>query len=150
MIRRPPRSTLFPYTTLFRSQELLTAGVHDHGSLVGGRRCRIVAGEGRRRKSPGRDVACQGFGQRRASRHDGHRAWRERRGVGSEEHTSELPAHLKLGFRFFNDTATTEIYTLSLHDALPISGAVDCWRPRSWLAGRREALPDRRRRGPSP
>src|SRR3972149_6199108 len=24
--------------------------------------------------------------------------------------------------RFFNDTATTEIYTLSLHDALPISG----------------------------
>src|SRR5947208_15683889 len=28
-------------------------------------------------------------------------------------------------FFFFNDTATTEIYTLSLHDALPI------WRPRS-------------------
>src|SRR5713101_9885537 len=27
-------------------------------------------------------------------------------------------------FFFFNDTATTEIYTLSLHDALPIS-----WRP---------------------
>src|SRR2546422_6068945 len=27
---------------------------------------------------------------------------------------------------FFNDTATTEIYTLSLHDALPIS-----WRARS-------------------
>src|SRR5260370_7207745 len=25
------------------------------------------------------------------------------------------------GFFFFNDTATTEIYTLSLHDALPIS-----------------------------
>src|SRR5258708_22646108 len=25
----------------------------------------------------------------------------------------------------FNDTATTEIYTLSLHDALPISGIVD-------------------------
>ena len=24
---------------------------------------------------------------------------------------------------FFNDTATTEIYTLSLHDALPISAA---------------------------
>src|SRR3712207_7573491 len=29
-----------------------------------------------------------------------------------------------LVFFFFNDTATTEIYTLSLHDALPISGAV--------------------------
>src|SRR2546422_2685762 len=26
-----------------------------------------------------------------------------------------------LSFFFFNDTATTEIYTLSLHDALPIS-----------------------------
>src|SRR5258707_10595641 len=28
---------------------------------------------------------------------------------------------LPLSFFFFNDTATTEIYTLSLHDALPIS-----------------------------
>src|SRR5258707_13151199 len=27
-------------------------------------------------------------------------------------------------FFFFNDTATTEIYTLSLHDALPISGKI--------------------------
>ena len=44
----------------------------------------------------------------------------------SEEHTSELqsPDHLVcrllLEKNFFNDTATTEIYTLSLHDALPI------------------------------
>ena len=30
-------------------------------------------------------------------------------------------------FFFFNDTATTEIYTLSLHDALPISSSLsDC------------------------
>src|SRR2546422_11755726 len=29
---------------------------------------------------------------------------------------------MRLFFFFFNDTATTEIYTLSLHDALPISG----------------------------
>src|SRR3712207_7049319 len=29
---------------------------------------------------------------------------------------------MKLYFFFFNDTATTEIYTLSLHDALPICG----------------------------
>src|SRR2546427_6114411 len=28
-------------------------------------------------------------------------------------------------FFFFNDTATTEIYTLSLHDALPILGRLD-------------------------
>src|SRR2546430_11003692 len=32
-----------------------------------------------------------------------------------------MPCHLLLFFFFFNDTATTEIYTLSLHDALPIS-----------------------------
>src|SRR5258705_6046427 len=32
-------------------------------------------------------------------------------------------------FFFFNDTATTEIYTLSLHDALPISSDVRLARP---------------------
>src|SRR5438309_9619598 len=45
---------------------------------------------------------------------------------------------------FFNDTATTEIYTLSLHDALPISAAVaggripgPCrWRQRRYNGGR--------------
>src|SRR5256885_11735520 len=31
-----------------------------------------------------------------------------------------MPARPKYYFFFFNDTATTEIYTLSLHDALPI------------------------------
>src|SRR2546430_13483771 len=31
-------------------------------------------------------------------------------------------------FFFFNDTATTEIYTLSLHDALPISWQAQQWR----------------------
>src|SRR5436309_8102484 len=36
-------------------------------------------------------------------------------------------------FFFFNDTATTEIYTLSLHDALPIRrGSVTAW----WTATR--------------
>src|SRR2546422_7504857 len=34
-------------------------------------------------------------------------------------------------FFFFNDTATTEIYTLSLHDALPISSARRPWRRTS-------------------
>src|SRR5258707_7117469 len=33
-------------------------------------------------------------------------------------------------FFFFNDTATTEIYTLSLHDALPISGTPWPRQPR--------------------
>src|SRR6516165_12365532 len=35
-----------------------------------------------------------------------------------------LRRSLSLVFFFFNDTATTEIYTLSLHDALPISRQV--------------------------
>src|SRR2546425_4406839 len=52
-------------------------------------------------------------------------------------------------FFFFNDTATTEIYTLSLHDALPISPRQFGWRrtevraphrwsrpvPRCWSSG---------------
>src|SRR2546428_6730103 len=40
-------------------------------------------------------------------------------------------------FFFFNDTATTEIYTLSLHDALPISGSAAS-------AGCRTRRPDER------
>src|SRR5256885_12883687 len=35
-------------------------------------------------------------------------------------------ARYPLSFFFFNDTATTEIYTLSLHDALPICGPCRC------------------------
>src|SRR3712207_7656108 len=34
MIRRPPRSTLFPYTTLFRSHTDRPAGLHQHGLVV--------------------------------------------------------------------------------------------------------------------
>src|SRR5256885_6114500 len=34
-----------------------------------------------------------------------------------------FPINLVFSFFFFNDTATTEIYTLSLHDALPICHA---------------------------
>src|SRR3712207_9581079 len=40
-----------------------------------------------------------------------------------------LVGYLKHFYIFFNDTATTEIYTLSLHDALPIS-EVDGYSPR--------------------
>src|SRR5258708_39244300 len=41
-----------------------------------------------------------------------------------------ISSHLSFIFFFFNDTATTEIYTLSLHDALPISQAhvINCCR----------------------
>src|SRR5438034_674185 len=38
----------------------------------------------------------------------------------SEEHTSELQSHSELVCRLFHETATTESYPLSLHDALPI------------------------------
>src|SRR2546430_4119682 len=38
--------------------------------------------------------------------------------VSAYRELQQLPAHYP--FFFFNDTATTEIYTLSLHDALPI------------------------------
>src|SRR2546428_13553827 len=58
---------------------------------------------------------------------------------------------LLLCFFFFNDTATTEIYTLSLHDALPICGRRD--RPAHAVLGAHHhggVLPalhlDRRRR----
>src|SRR5574340_1392151 len=45
-----------------------------------------------------------------------------------------------LCFFFFNDTATTEIYTLSLHDALPIYGLhqhLDCELTHRIVVGRR-------------
>src|SRR3712207_7884474 len=62
---------------------------------------------------------------------------------------------LEAHFFFFNDTATTEIYTLSLHDALPISATSPC---RSRTAPARSSSPTgaagtRRRRpttAPSP
>src|SRR5258705_10391334 len=38
----------------------------------------------------------------------------------------EFALWLLISFFFFNDTATTEIYTLSLHDALPISSRLPC------------------------
>src|SRR2546425_4500753 len=53
----------------------------------------------------------------------------------------------RAAFFFFNDTATTEIYTLSLHDALPISRGEPSWwhrrgpdvdrqlRRRGWVRG---------------
>src|SRR5260221_6456170 len=57
-------------------------------------------------------------------------------------HFQPFVSHVRLPSRvffffFFNDTATTEIYTLSLHDALPIStrpwpaGPSSCWSTSS-------------------
>src|SRR5436190_4823281 len=53
--------------------------------------------------------------------------------------------YYSLDYFFFNDTATTEIYTLSLHDALPIFGTIARCRRTSRRA-RVEAL----RRVPQP
>src|SRR5260370_15004703 len=71
MIRRPPRSTLFPYTTLFRS---LPVGAIDAGRNRGG---------------AGRAGRC---------RHGITGDWLDAQPpiVRSEEHTSELQSHLNL------------------------------------------------------
>src|SRR2546430_6596238 len=49
-------------------------------------------------------------------------------------------------FFFFNDPATTEIYTLSLHDALPISGRTRGTRAPAgwWRSSRRRCRRDRK------
>src|SRR2546422_8573488 len=84
MIRRPPRSTLFPYTTLFRSR-------------VGGNEVERHPGKLTDRRLP--------LGTRLASRHLGHALQSPDRPdhlveVGlvlrSEEHTSELQSRLHL------------------------------------------------------
>src|SRR5438034_8112048 len=50
-------------------------------------------------------------------------------------HHINIPRFSFFFFFFFNDTATTEIYTLSLHDALPISFAVARLIANSYLVG---------------
>src|SRR5438093_9819606 len=73
MLRRPPRSTLFPYTTLFRSRRRLAdAPAHDHPA------------HGSRAPRRSSDARHASGGDPRA-----HRP--HRRGmIRSEEHTSEL------------------------------------------------------------
>src|SRR2546430_2557719 len=127
MIRRPPRSTLFPYTTLFRSSYLMMNSEISTSVRLGMKLIVIVLDNG-------------GFGCiERLQRQTGNASFNnllEPSGPAprSEEHTSELQLQSNLVCRplletkkatrsiffFFNDTATTEIYTLSLHDALPI------------------------------
>src|SRR5256885_4206954 len=79
MIRRPPRSTLFPYTTLFRS--LAAAALPGPAPACG--RAPAGAGEQRHRARRG--------GQRGRHRHPQPR---------SEEHTSEL-RHLVISYAVF-------------------------------------------------
>src|SRR5260370_14976373 len=91
MIRRPPRSTLFPYTTLFRSPR--------------GRRTRArpTRAPGRRPRSPP-----TGRPPPRAAR------WRRRAPTSrprSEEHTSELQSHLNLVCRLLLEKKKTRVHT---------------------------------------
>src|SRR5438876_8928440 len=59
-----------------------------------------------------------------------------------------FPSFLFFSFFFFNDTATTEIYTLSLHDALPIlvfSGTSQKYPGIRWIFSHSGGtLPDRK------
>src|SRR5215213_4928927 len=125
MIRRPPRSTLFPYTTLFRSpgarrvtSERLASTVTAGPSASGPGRseehtselqsltnlvCRLLL-EKKKTTRQGRD------------RHTGGGVQRQRR-------VCDVEGRCRCRIFFCNDTATTEIYTLSLHDALPIPSA---------------------------
>src|SRR2546426_6307491 len=84
MIRRPPRSTLFPYTTLFRSP----------GHVRIPRR-----GEARREARAHREVPPEAQGRAghgRAGRGATERAARAESAVRSEEHTSELQSPCNL------------------------------------------------------
>src|SRR2546430_4147658 len=62
MIRRPPRSTLFPYTTLFRSPAASHAGARLLRRDLGGAACRRADGARSRR--------CRGLLGRGAARRD--------------------------------------------------------------------------------
>src|SRR5438034_8179936 len=84
MIRQPPRSTLFPYTTLFRS------GQEGHSRIFC--YCRECTSEGiaYRRRSKALRAACGSCGIRKKLQ--------DCRGIAarSEEHTSELQSHSDL------------------------------------------------------
>src|SRR2546430_9134381 len=76
MIRRPPRSPLFPYTTLFRSSAAMRVGALQHADQVP-----------LQRVDRARDEARPGPERERARRH---------RVIRSEEHTSELQSQSNL------------------------------------------------------
>src|SRR2546422_6884474 len=95
MIRRPPRSTLFPYTTLFRSHRPdVVVGAAPHAR----ERVRSPAGGGRPRSAvPVQDRASP------THRPDVERTLGR---VRSEEHTSELQSRLHLVCRLLLDKKT--------------------------------------------
>src|SRR3712207_8402486 len=98
MIRRPPRSTLFPYTTLFRSRRPGPGGTSGSpATLRIGRRSRPSRGPPCAAPSP-RDCPCSS--SRRSSR--------------SEEHTSELQSRQYLVCRLLLEKKNNTISQLKL------------------------------------
>src|SRR3712207_6887529 len=97
MMRRPPRSTLFPYTTLFRSHA--GGGGDDRAVPAPCAAPRILGariGTGRRTEAP-----AVGAGGRRARQGGGERMKR------SEEHTSELQSRQYLVCRLLLEKKKT-------------------------------------------
>src|SRR2546430_10294776 len=90
MIRRPPRSTLFPYTTLFRSER--RAPVEARAARRPGDR----AHEARRRLGIEDDGHCDGPDLAGAEPPHGARRGRAADRGRSEEHTSEIQSQSKL------------------------------------------------------
>src|SRR2546430_8949170 len=89
MIRRPPRSTLFPYTTLFRSDER-RAQDSRKPQLADDRAVHVVRPEERREHVAGSDR--DGADEDPRGRAHDERGHEER----SEEHTSELQSQSNL------------------------------------------------------
>src|SRR5215475_2828903 len=132
MIRRPPRSTLFPYTTLFRSRHLpASAWVRQEGP-----RARVRAGRSRRAGPRGRrrDRKSTRLNSSHVKISDAVFCLKKKKCPLSEDGRLVVAVDaycrtMLFCFFFFNETATTEIYTLSLHDALPISTSWRAWSP---------------------
>src|SRR5260370_22435625 len=97
MIRRPPRSTLFPYTTLFRSQ-MPKAVYHSTGSLGKPRLTSCLGNSHPTRAAPLMSIVAT-----KTSR----TSWSRREVLRSEEHTSELQSHLNLVCRLLLEKKKT-------------------------------------------
>src|SRR2546426_594098 len=121
MIRRPPRSTLFPYTTLFRStilREHLSSDLREADPARPDCALGMIENPCSQRLQP-RGVEAGG---RTSGDQKGERITLKTKTEVDRKSTRLNSNHLVISYAvfFFNDTATTEIYTLSLHDALPI------------------------------
>src|SRR5207249_11467666 len=97
----PPRSTLFPYTTLFRSPRSLRCGRRRGGRAPAAGRRRAAA---RRARPP--SARRQRSGSAGAA-HEGARA-----APRSEEHTSELQSRFDLVCRLLLEKKKTKIHKL--------------------------------------